>query len=286
MPPRSGFEPPRRKTVLFIGAVHPPSREEPVIANELGDFLRARRQDSALAPGHGSPGARRTPGLRREEVATRAGISVDYYIRLEQGRESHPSDAVITALAHALALSPDAARHLARLRDADPAPAEPTSDADLAPRMSALVAAVRPQPAYVLDRLSTIVAANEEGMSLYAGLAELPPSQRNTCRYLLTDPRARETFLDWEELARGAVAHLRAANVDRLDDPRLGDLVRELGAKSPQFAAWWGGHIVERRRGATTRIRGRDGIVVERSYEILHLPDDAVRLTMWLPPAA
>lgn len=286
MPPGSGFESSRRKTVLFIGAVHPPSREEPVIANELGDFLRARRQDRALAPGHDSRGARRTPGLRREEVATRAGISVDYYIRLEQGRESHPSDAVLTALAHALALSPDAARHLVRLRDADAAHAEPRADSGLLPRMSALVAAVRPQPAYVLDRFSTIVAANEEGMSLHAGLAELPPEQRNTCRYLLTDPRARETFLDWEELARGAVAHLRAANVDRLDDPRLGDLVRELGTRSPQFTAWWSGHIVERRRGATTRIRGLDGVVVERSYEILHLPDDAVRLTIWLPPAA
>ncbi|GAB3148659.1 helix-turn-helix transcriptional regulator [Microbacterium neimengense] len=286
MPPHSVFEAPPWKTVLFIGAIHPPSREEPVISNELGDFLRARRQDRALAPDHDTPGARRTPGLRREEVATRAGISVDYYIRLEQGRESHPSDAVISALADALALSPDAARHLVRLRDANAAPAEPTADTDLVPRMSALVAAVRPQPAYVLDRFSTIVAANEEGMSLYAGLAELPPEQRNTCRYLLTDPRARETFLDWEDLARGAVAHLRAANVDRLDDPRLGELVRELGARSEQFAAWWGGHIVERRRGATTRIRGLDGVVVERSYEILHLPDDAVRLTIWLPPAA
>ncbi len=286
MHPHSGFGPPRRKTVLFIGAIHPPCREETAITNELGDFLRARRQDRALAPEHDSPGARRTPGLRREEVAIRAGISVDYYIRLEQGRESRPSDAVIAALAHALELSPDAARHLLRLRDADAAPTEPTSDADLVPRMSALVAAVRPQPAYVLDSLSTIVAANEEGMSLYAGLAELPPEQRNTCRYLLTDPRARETFLDWEELARGAVAHLRAANVDRLDDPRLSDLVRELGAQSSQFAAWWSGHIVERRRRATNRIRGLDGVVTERSYEILHLPDDAVRLTIWLPPAA
>ncbi|MBS1907876.1 MAG: helix-turn-helix domain-containing protein [Actinobacteria bacterium] len=259
------------------------------MSNALGDFLRARRTDARLQGDQPRGGERRrTTGLRREEVAAAAGISVDYYTRLEQGREAHPSDAVLEALATSLRLDTDAREHLFRLRGPHPATTRASrrvaaADRAFAERMQALVDAVRPNPAYVLDRLSTVVAANPEGLALHEGLADLPPAQRNTCRSLLLDPRARQTFVEWEDLARGAVAHLRAANVDDLEDPQLVALVDELRARSPLFETWWSGHLVQRRRGDVTHIRAADGTASARRYEILHLPEDGVRVTLWLP---
>lgn len=253
--------------------------------SELGEFLRARRTDAALDPPTGPvTGRRRISGLRREEVAAAAGISVDYYVRLEQGRESHPSDAVVDALARVLRLTPDGREHLRRLRGGDGAPSrgERAHDPALVARMTALVEAVSPHPAYVLDRLSRMVAANAEGLALYEGFADLDPAERSTCRYLLTDPRAPRVFVEWEDLARGAVAHLRAANAGDLQDPQLRLLVAELSEKSPRFAEWWGGHIVERRRAAVTHVRTPGGEVVARRYEVLHLPEDELRMTIWL----
>ena len=262
------------------------------MSNALGDFLRARRTDARLQDSaHAASGRRRTTGLRREEVAAAAAISADYYTRLEQGRENHPSDAVLDALARALRLDADATDHLHRLRDAQAGATRPDAgapsvdDEALAARMALMVEAVRPNPAYVLDRLSTVVAANPEGLALHEGLAALPPAQRNTCRSLLLDPRARETFVEWEELARGAVAHLRAANVENLQDPELVALVDELRAQSPLFDTWWSEHLVQRRRGAITHVRAADGTVSARRYEVLHLPEDGMRMTLWLPAA-
>ena len=203
-------------------------------------------------------------------------------MRLEQGRETHPSDAVLQALSDALHLDRDAADHLRRLREPHPLPARIPDDALLA-RMALLVETVRPSPAYVLDRLSTVIAANPEGLDLHEGLAALPPAQRNTVRSLLLDPRSRERFVEWEDLARGAVAHLRAANARDLADPELVALVDELSAQSDLFATWWGEHVVQRRRAAVTHIRTAAGTVEKRSYEVLHLPEDGVRMTLWLP---
>ncbi|MCD2498041.1 helix-turn-helix domain-containing protein [Microbacterium nymphoidis] len=254
------------------------------MSRELGDFLRARRTDPALSPVT-TDARRRITGLRREEVASAAGISADYYTRLEQGREHHPSDAVLDALARVLRLTPDARSHVARLREPRPTiEAEPAATDALGPRLAALVAAVRPNPAYVLDRLSTMVAANPEGLQLFDGFADAAPAERNTCRYLLLDPRARLVFAEWEDLARGAVAQLRAANADDLRSPALADFVAELSEASDQFALWWGEHLVERRRASTTHVRS-DGKLQARRYEVLHLPEDGLRMTLWLPAA-
>jgi transcriptional regulator with XRE-family HTH domain len=230
-------------------------------------------------------GRRRISGLRREEVASAAGISVDYYIRLEQGREKHPSDAVLDALSRVLSLTADAREHLSRLRATTPSAARGThiDDGALPARMTALVEAVSPNPAYVLDRLSNMITANAEGLALYEGFAELEPTQRNTCRYLMTDPRAPRIFVEWEELARGAVAQLRAANADDLQDPQLQSLVTDLSLQSPRFAAWWSEHIVQRRRASITHIRTSTGDVIARHYEVLHIPDESLRMTIWLP---
>ncbi len=257
------------------------------MAHELGDFLRARRADASLKPPPpGRTTRRRVVGLRREEVAAASGVSIDYYTRLEQGREVNPSDAVLDALARTLRLNADATEHLYRLgnRVRSPLVADRSLDVALIDRMTTLVEAVRPHPAYVLDRLSYTVAANAPGLSLYDGFARLAPEQRNTCRYLMTDPRARTTFLEWEELARGAVAHLRAANADNLRDPDLQALVGELSGASPQFAEWWSGHVVQRRRTSIKHLRTSTGEVVARRHEVLYLPEDGLRMTLWLDP--
>lgn len=253
------------------------------MTNDLGAFLRARRTDVALEPARPSLGARRVSGLRREEVAAAAGISSDYYVRLEQGRERNPSDAVLSALARVLHLDADATQHLRRLRDGTHATTPVAVPPGTVARMQALVDAVRPNPAYVLDRLSAIVAANPEGLALFEGIEALPVQRRTTCGYLLTHPRARETFVDWEDVARGAVGHLRAANADDLADAELCSLVGDLSGESALFAEWWGGHLVRRRRSSTQRIRTAEGSEVLRRYEVLHLPDERMRMTIWLP---
>lgn len=260
------------------------------MTNELGEFLRARRTNPALASADGADPRRRTSGLRREEVAAASGISVDYYTRLEQGRVGHPSDAVLEALARALRLSRDARDHLFRLRPGiasvrtgseDPGVRAGSDDPGARARLAALVEAVSPNPAYILDRLSTMVAANAEGLALYAGIGDLAPADRNTCRYLMTDPRARDRFVEWEEIARGAVAHLRSANADDLSNPDLQSLTSELRSRSPLFDGWWNEHLVERRRGSLRHLRTDEGDVVARRYDVLYLPDDGLRMTLW-----
>lgn len=253
--------------------------------NELGEFLRARRSDADLEPPtHVGTNRRRVAGLRREEVAAASGISVDYYTRLEQGRETHPSDAVLNAISRVLHLGTDGTEHLYRLRAANSSSRGVHEDGlILAERMAALVEAVRPNPAYALDRLSNVVAANPEGLALYDGFADLPPAERNTCRYLMTEARAREIFVEWEEIARGAVAHLRAVNAENLDDPELQAFVAELHEQSSLFGEWWEEHIVERRRASLKHLRTQDGEIVARRYEVLQLPDEGVRVTIWLP---
>jgi len=255
------------------------------MTSELGDFLRARRTRAALAPSEPSMSRRRATGLRREEVAAAADISVDYYTRLEQGRVEPPSDAVLDALARGLRLSTDERDHLFSLRPqaahstaAHSTAADETTSHE---RLAALVEAVRPNPAYVLDRLSNVIAANPEGLAMYRGFAELPTAHRNTCRYLLTDPRARDRFVEWEEIARGAVAHLRSANAGDLQRPALRALTDDLRAGSVDFETWWTEHLVERRRGSVVHIRTDDGVVVARRYEVLYLPDDGLRMTLW-----
>ena len=204
----------------------------------LGEFLRNRRgrtrpSDVGLPPG---TGRRQTPGLRREELAVLAGMSVDYYIRLEQGRDTHPGPAVLDAIASALRLDADERAHLHRLARS-PA-TRPGASVPLAvrPGLLHLLDAVRPTPAYVLDMISNVLAANPEGMRLMAGLDALPAARRNIIRYVFTHPAARIVFVSWPEIARACVADLRAAGPGR---PELDALVTELSAVSAEFAELW-----------------------------------------------
>jgi transcriptional regulator with XRE-family HTH domain len=211
---------------------------------ELGRFLRARREEVGptevgLTLG---PGLRRTPGLRREELATLAGVSVDYYTRLERGRETRPSPAVVDALARALRLGQTeheylldlavrAARHLP-----DP-PAAPSRT--VKPGVKLLLEGMRPHPAMVMSRTMDVLAINPAALRLYTGLEDWPAKHRNLARYIFLHPVARTLFESWNTQIRGCVARLRALAGTDPDAPDLAALAGELLLKSPEFAKLW-----------------------------------------------
>jgi transcriptional regulator with XRE-family HTH domain len=218
---------------------------------ELGRFLRTRRAgvrpaDVGLPAGTGT---RHTPGLRREELATLAGVSIDYYTRLERGKETRPSPAVVDALARALRLDTEEHEFLQALaaQAARRAPVPPPAPSRLVrPTVSLLLETLRPNPAYVLGRTNDLLAANPGGLNLLPGLAEWPARQRNTIRYTFLHPGARGLWPDWEQKARGCVAHLRAVAGTDPDAPDLAAIIGELMVKSPDFGRLWDRYEVRR----------------------------------------
>ncbi|WP_435110935.1 helix-turn-helix transcriptional regulator [Nocardiopsis synnemataformans] len=213
-------------------------------ATELGRFLRARRTqvtpaEVGLTVG---TGLRRTPGLRREELATLAGMSIDYYTRLERGRETRPSPPVVDALARALLLDEAEHEHLRELaaRAARHAPEPPKAPSrTVRPGTKVLLESLRPFPAHVLSRTTDVLACTPGGLRLLTGLEDWPAKQRNIARYVFLHPRARELFDDWHNQVRGCVARLRTLAGTDPDAPDLTQLVGELLLKSPDFARLW-----------------------------------------------
>ncbi|WP_194914158.1 helix-turn-helix transcriptional regulator [Catenulispora rubra] len=225
---------------------------------ELGRFLRARRVQLTpdavgLAP---TTGLRRTPGLRREEVAAVAGISIDYYIRIERGKETRPSPAVLDALARALKLDPDEHAHLLDLaahaaRSASEPPPAPSRT--VRPELKLLLENLRPNPAYITSRTLDVLAWNPGALALYAGLDQWPTPQRNLARFMFLHPAARDVYTDWDIQIRACVARLRALAGTDPDAPDLASLVGELLLKSPDFAKLWERYDVTRRTAARTK---------------------------------
>lgn len=220
-------------------------------SNALGEYLRARRElmDPADA-GLRVAGVRRTPGLRREEVATLAGISADYYLRLEQGRDRNPSPQVLEALARVLGLDPSATQYLLSL----PA-ARPTRQTR--PRREVVPTGIRQLldalelPAFVESRMFDVLAANRLATALAPGIT--PGSNR--LRSMFLDERERDMHPDWEQAIGGMVAAFRASIGTEVDDPRIAQLVGELSLASEQFRRLWARHDVKAITGAPTRMR-------------------------------
>ncbi|WP_446045636.1 helix-turn-helix transcriptional regulator [Streptomyces olivaceus] len=229
-------------------------------ATELGRYLRARRtqttpEQAGLTAG---AGLRRTPGLRREELATLAGISIDYYVRIERGKETRPSPSVLDALARALRLSDAAHQHLRELavRAAHYAPEPaPQPGWTVRPHLKLLLESMRPNPAYIVGRSMDFLASNPGGLALYAGLDDWPAKERNLARYLFLHPAARDLFPDRDGLVRGCVARLRAQAGTAPDAPDLTNLVGELLLKSPDFAKLWERYDVGGHKFATKTFR-------------------------------
>ncbi|MFR9726643.1 helix-turn-helix domain-containing protein [Streptomyces sp. MS19] len=253
----------------------------------FADFLRSRRdrtrpEDVGLAGG----GRRRSPGLRRAEVAQLAGISVEYYVRLEQGRGAAPSAAVLDAIARVFALDPGEREHLRALAGRHggapaTAPAERVRSSTLR-----LLDRLDPTPAYVLGRRLDVLAWNGMAPVLFPHLAELPAQRRNLVRYAFTHPGARTFYVDWPTIARRGIAQLRRSAGRHPDDPAIAALVGELSVKSEDFRVWWARHDV---RGQEHGRQVFHHPVVGRislHYEAMRLPGAAeLTLVAYTAPA-
>jgi transcriptional regulator with XRE-family HTH domain len=224
---------------------------------ELADFLRRSRDRLNPADvGLGGGARRRTPGLRREEVAQLAGMSVDYYTRLEQARGPHPSRQMLGALARALRLSADERDHLFHLAGEEP-PRETGASGHVRPGLLLILDRLHDTPAQVVSDIGDVLVQNAMASALLGDVSARPPEMRNVVRLAFTEPSAMDIFPpeDHETLARSHVAHLRAVLAARPDDPRAAGLVAELRAASELFARLWTEHEVAVRRSDTKRIR-------------------------------
>ncbi|MFI6353311.1 helix-turn-helix transcriptional regulator [Streptomyces sp. NPDC050743] len=242
---------------------------------ELADFLRRGRArldptDVGLAPG----ARRRTPGLRREEVASLAGMSVDYYTRLEQCRGPRPSRQMLTALARALRLTDDERDHLFHLAGEEP-PRRETASAHVRPGLLLVLDRLHDAPALVVTDCGQVLAQNALSRALSGDALARPARERNLVRRFFLDPAGRGLFPpeDVPDHARQHVANLRAVAAARPDDPEPAALVAELRAASEEFARLWDEHEVAVRRGTTKRFRHPVVGLLELDCEIL-LTDD------------
>ncbi len=206
---------------------------------ELAAFLRTRRErldpDAFGLPRRRS---RRTPGLRREEVAELAGVSIDYIVRLEQARGLRPSADVVEALAGALRLAPDERAYLFDLAQQRPRTGDKLATTAAAP-LARLVADLSPLPAMLLNHRYDILAWNGEIARLLLDFDTLPPPQRNSMWLCLMHPGTRQFYVDRERVVREAVAHLRAAWAAHPEDRALTDLIAEFTTGDEEFAHWW-----------------------------------------------
>lgn len=216
--------------------------------NVLGDFLRARRAavDPALLGLPDDGRLRRVPGLRREELAERAHVSVDYVVRLEQGRTRRVSQEVLEALADALDLSADERAYLFTIADVTiPAGSRPAPEQRVLPHVRQLLDSMHDVPALVMGRRQDVLAWNAAAAALVIDFGALPPAHRNLVRLTFLDPRYRALYGDdWAHLARECVAALRMEAGQYPGDPALAALVGELSLKDDDFRTWWGSHRV------------------------------------------
>lgn len=222
---------------------------------QLGDFLRRRRE--ALQPedvGLARSPRRRTPGLRREEVAQLATMSTDYLNRLEQGRSPQPSEQMLTALARALRLSDDERGHLFRLAG-HPAPERTGGSSHVAPAMLRILDRLRDTPAQVVNEFGETLVQTAPAKALLGDATALTGLARVTVYRWFAQPASRDVYArdDHDERARAFVAELRSAYVRYGDDSLAGRVVRALDDESPEFRTLWAEHEVREKHPATKR---------------------------------
>jgi transcriptional regulator with XRE-family HTH domain len=244
--------------------------------NTLGEYLRARRElvDPATV-GLRVAGVRRTPGLRREEVATLAGVSADYYLRLEQGRDRNPSPSVLESLARVFGLDATAAGYLLSL-----AAARPARNAARRPRQETVPASIRQLiavvnlPAFVESRMFDVLAANPRATAL-------SPSMRpgeNRLRSMFLNPAERDLYPDWRKAIVGMIASFRASIGPEADDPRIAQLVGELSLASEPFRKLWARHDVRNLAGGAVTMNHPEAGPLELWREKLPIGDSGGQL--------
>lgn len=245
--------------------------------NEVGEFLRSRRD--RITPeqaGMIGGGRRRVPGLRREEVATLADISVDYYARMERGDLRGVSPEILDSVARALRLDEAETDHLHDLaRAAAPWPTrqrKPRTDQTIRPSLQRLVDAVTDAAIWVRDRRMNPVTANPLGRALYAPVLEDPEGRGNTARFMFLSPAAHTFFPDWDTNADAIVATMRGYAGQNPRDKQLTDLIGELVTRSEAFRIRWAAHNVRHHRTGVKRFHHPQVGDMELTYEAMNLP--------------
>jgi transcriptional regulator with XRE-family HTH domain len=246
-------------------------------SKEIADFLRTRRarispdQAGLLSDGR----VRRVPGLRRDEVARLAGVSTEYYTRLEQGRAGNPSTEVVEALARTLQLDPSEREHLTDLLlRPHAARRTPNRPQRVRPGLYLMLETLSHVPAFILGRRTDVLAANHLARVVLTDFEALPATHRNLARFYLLDPQARERVGDWDKIASETVAILRLEAGRYPNDRQLADLVGELTLACPEFSTWWNDHKVLRRtHGAKHYFHPVVGDL-HFSYESFQVPGD------------
>lgn len=245
--------------------------------NDVGEFLRSRRgrvtpQQAGIIGG----GRRRVSGLRREEVATLANISIDYYAKMERGDLRGVSPEILDSVARALRLDEAETDHLHDLaRAADPHPSRrrrPRQGQPVRPSLQRFIDAVTGAPVWVRDRRMNIIAANQFGLALYAPVLADADGGGNTARFMFFSPAARNFFPDWEQGADDIVATLRTYAGQHPRDKQLTDLIGELATRSDAFRLRWAAHNVRHHRTGLKRIHHPEVGDLELSYEAMDLP--------------
>jgi transcriptional regulator with XRE-family HTH domain len=250
---------------------------------EVRQFLSSRRgritpEQAGIEP-YG--GRRRVPGLRREEVARLAGVSVDYYTRLERGNLSGVSDSVLDAIAGALELDRAEHDHLydlaraantsGRKRAAGAAAAAP---AGVRPELQYLLDAITEAPAFIGNNRMDIVAANTLGYALYSDLYRNPSRPANHSRFIFLDPRAHNFYTDWDRAANTNVAILRREAGRNPHDKGIAELIGELSMRSDEFRTLWAAHNVRRHYAGTKFFQHPVVGLLELNYQVLGLEED------------
>jgi transcriptional regulator with XRE-family HTH domain len=242
---------------------------------DIRDFLTSRRasitpEQVALPPYHGR---RRVPGLRREEVAQLAGISVDYYTRLERGNLTTVSDTVLDAVARVLRLDDAERTHLFSLAKTTGRPRRNrlARTVTLSPHIQWMLDAIVTAPAWVQNERLDLLAVNHVSRVLNFGLTDESPKPVNLARYMFLNPRSHHYFPDWDHHADDAVAILRTAAGKDPDEPQLTQLIGELSTRSEEFRVRWASHSVRQHRSGHKRINPPGVGLLELTYEGMEL---------------
>jgi transcriptional regulator with XRE-family HTH domain len=244
---------------------------------ELGEFLRTRRarlrpEDVGIT---GFGGQRRVPGLRREELAQLAGISVAYYTRLEQGNGRNVSAQVLDAIARVLRLTDAEHSHLRHLvKPKQHKKKQAARPRRVRPALTHLLDSMGDVPAYVVGRHTEVLAWNRMALALFGDWANLPARERNWARMVFLSPEYRELFVDWESKAADVVSYLRLDAGCHPDDPELSALVGELSVKSHEFRQLWATHDVKEKTHGLKQLRHPLVGDLTLSFETFTLPDE------------
>jgi hypothetical protein len=248
--------------------------------SEISEFLTSRRAkvtpDQAGLPVYG--GTRRVPGLRREEVSLLAGVSVDYYTRLERGNATGVSESVLHALAGALQLDDAERAHLfdlARAAHTATPPRRRGGKQQVRPSVQRIIDAMTGAPAYVRNGRGDILAANQLGYALYSEMYVAPTQPVNTARFTFLDPRALTFFIDWDHVANDVVAALRSEAGRDPYDRALSDLVGALSTQSEEFRTRWAAHNVRFHNTGVKRIHHPVVGELTLTYETMQLTADS-----------